>query len=334
MVRTITLGEAVAEYLHHIEVRGLSPFTIRSRRSSLEQLVRHVGDIKLHNVEPRHIDSVFHAHNWSQGTRNTRVSLYRTFFAWCRGCGYLRGTDPTFGWRRKAPAEVSRLRIPRTEWGTLLDACVSPYERIVVGSGLYLFLRASEQSAIRLEHVHLDENEVDIFRSKTGTRDRMPITSELAPMLREWLAYYSASVSVQPHHFLFPALTTPTKRDERGRLITGTGKLNPTKPMRRPHVIVQRVLGRCGYPTYWEGEHTLRRSGARAYFDSLVSQGYDGALRRVQSMLGHKNSVMTEVYLGLDLDRQTRNADLAGLPMFPVVDTSNVTRLEAYRGEA
>lgn len=63
--------------------------------------------------------------------------------------------------------------------------------------------------------------------------------------------------------------------------------------------------------------HVLRRSGARALFDRLRHEGYDGALRRVQAMLGHSSGTITETYLGLDVERVQRNEMLAGKPMFP-----------------
>ena len=98
--------------------------------------------------------------------------------------------------------------------------------------------------------------------------------------------------------------------------VAGTGTVDATRALTQPSRTVRRVLERSGYYSKQEGGHTLRRSGARAYFDELVGAGYDGALRRVQSMLGHSHSIMTEQYLGLDLDRQQRNQDLQGKPMF------------------
>lgn len=128
----------------------------------------------------------------------------------------------------------------------------------------------------------------------------------------------------KPDHYLLAT----RKRDltMRGRYgaVGGTGTVDATRPLTRPSRTVKRVLVRAGYYTLQEGGHTLRRSGARAYFDELVSAGYDGALRRVQSMLGHASSSMTEQYLGLDLDRQKRNFDLAGKPMFTSVQTRKI----------
>lgn len=335
MKRAVMLDDAAEEYLAHCQARGLARLTVVSRRSALGQLLETTGNIQTWRLEGRHFDRVFAAYPWAQSTRNNRLAQYENFVAWCRARGYMsRDSDPLFGWNRKAPAEALRTRIPRAEWSRLFDACQTPRESVVVATGLYLFLRASEQQAIRIKNIDLAECEIDIYRTKTGQWDRMPIPSELDPYLREHLAWYSARISMDPEFFLIPAGTRPKDRNSSGQLLAGSGHLNPRAPFSKPHKVVQAILGRCGYPTAGEGEHTLRRSGARAYFDHLVESGYDGALRRVQSMLGHKDSKMTEVYLGLDLDRRTRNEDLRGRPMFPPVDTKTVVRLEDYRGEA
>jgi site-specific recombinase XerD len=63
--------------------------------------------------------------------------------------------------------------------------------------------------------------------------------------------------------------------------------------------------------------HKVRRYDTRALYDELVEErGYDGALRRVQTMLDHKHSMTTELYLGLDVDKVARNKALRGKPMF------------------
>ena len=41
-------------------------------------------------------------------------------------------------------------------------------------------------------------------------------------------------------------------------------------------------------------------------------------------MLGHSTSLITETYLGLDLDRRQRNEDIAGNRMFPMLVTEEI----------
>lgn len=335
MTTSRTLGGAVAEYLSHCEARGQAEGTIKSRRVTLGQFLRVVGDINPRRVEGRHVDKFFTAFDWRDSTANNKVAHLDHFFRFLRARGYIsRDRDPMFGFGRRTVPEVVRTRVPRTEWGRLLDACRTPAERLVIASGLYLFLRASEQQGLRVRDLDLPAYEVDVYRKKTKKWDRMPITAELEPHIREHLEWYSSRVQVEPDYFLIPGGTLPKQRQANGRLIAGTGLIDPTKPFSKPHQVVKRVLFRAGYPTYFEGEHTLRRSGARAYFDHLAQDGYPHALRRVQAMLGHKDSKTTEIYLGLDVDRHTRNEDLRGQFMFPPLDASNVTRLEVVSGQA
>jgi site-specific recombinase XerD len=147
----------------------------------------------------------------------------------------------------------------------------------------------------------------------------MPISFELGGYLRQHLTYLAEHGFTDPENYLISG-RKQLARNSKMQFIGGTGALDATKPLYAPHVVVQRIMARAGYPVLKEGEHTLRRSGARAYFDQLVENGYDGALKRVQSMLGHRNASSTERYIGLNPERLARNRDLRGKPMFPVQD--------------
>lgn len=100
--------------------------------------------------------------------------------------------------------------------------------------------------------------------------------------------------------------------------------------MSHPYRVAQRGLAKLGYDTKQEGEHTLRRSGARALADRLRHEGTDSALLRVASMLGHKDIRITQHYIGWDTERDQRNELLAGQPMFP--ELRQQARLRVVRG--
>jgi integrase len=235
------------------------------------------------------------------------------------------------GWRARRVPDKKRTRIPVQSWPALFEAAESPHERLVLATGLYLFLRVSEMAALRVRHVDLQNGLLEVWRQKTQESDTMPIAAELSPHLRDHLRWMTERGFRDPDHFLLPRFTK-SYQQVNGRFAPGLSGLDPTKPATHLHRFAQRPTERAGLPLLeGEGAHALRRSGARAYFDALVADGYDGALRRVQTMLGHKNSLMTEVYLGLDLDRQTRNSDLAGKPMFPGL-AGNVSQLRRADG--
>jgi integrase len=309
----------------HCQARNLTAGTVRSNRQAVDALLEAVGDVWVDKIEHQHLDKVFAIHTWQTSTRNQRLGQFKQFFKWCRARGLMRpNSDPLFGWRNEKVPVTPRLLIPRSEWGRLFAACGHPQETMLVATGLFLFLRGSEQRLLQLKHVHLDKGEIQVYRTKTKEHDVMPISSELAEHLREHLRYLAAEHGSDPNFYLIPKRAN-NNRGPNGKYVPCHG-IVPTKPVHLPHLALQRVYARAGYPTMREGEHTLRRSGARAYFDSLVDQGYDGALRRVQSMLGHAHSAMTERYLGLDLDRASRNADLRLKPMFPTAG-ENVVQL-------
>lgn len=318
-----TVREAIPEYLAHLRSRNLSEGTIRTRRISLLDLARDVGTLKVYSLAPRHLDAIFAKNpHWSPGTRNNRLSHYKHFFGWCRSRGYMaRDNDPTFGWKFAKMPNPERLRVPLDEWPCLYAATRTPRDRIVLSLGLYLFLRANEVKAIQLKDIYLNQGEVQIYRSKTKEFDLMPISSELEKELRSYLTWQSVKMPINPDSFLIPSSRVDVGPNG---FIKGSIVYDASKPYGQIHDLIKPILGRAGYPTRGQGEHTLRRSGARAYFDSLVASGYDGALRRVQAMLGHSKAYMTERYLGLDLDRRRRNDDLRGRPMFPQLEDARV----------
>jgi integrase len=206
-------------------------------------------------------------------------------------------------------------------------------ERIVFATGLYLFLRASEQQRLQLKMVDLDQGVIEVYRVKPKKWDVMPMSAELLPIMREHLTWLAQNGATDPNHFLIPTRNRDMRHDPvTHKWIAGTGTINPTRSLSKPHRIVQRILKKNGYEIQGEGEHTLRRSGARAYFDHLCEErNYDGALRRVQSMLGHSLSSTTETYIGLNIDRYTRNRDLTGKPMFLIEQVSHNNVVNIFR---
>lgn len=317
------LSQASREYYEHLTAKGQPLSTAKGRLESLRAFERAVGDLDTAKVEPRHVDQLFTLNkHWSAGTRNNRLSHLNLFFKWCRFRRYMpRDNDPTFGWSAIKYAVPDKLRIPRDAWPQLFDACQSSVETTAVATGLYLFLRGSEQQRIKLKHVHLDRSRIEIHRIKNKKWVILPIPAELEPYLRAHLTWMAEQGFTDPEHYLLFS-RFPPKNKVGGKFLAGSGGWNPNRPFSRPYTVIQRVLERAGYPIYREGEHTLRRSGARAYFDSLLAQGYDGALLRVQTMLGHEKSEVTERYLGVSLNQMLLEDEIAGKPMYPAQDAN------------
>lgn len=215
------------------------------------------------------------------------------------------------------------------EFPKILDAARNARDRAIIAFGMYTLCRQGEAAAVTVEDLDLKNGWVILRVQKSGILDRMPISAELSMEMTRWLQVYEEQAGpLDPKWKLFPALEARgLNRDERGRLLPVPGEMLRLIPDRSPtkiHSIVQHALTACSFPSVKEGMHTLRRSSARARFDQLVAAGYDGALREIQVLLHHKNSITTERYLGLTIEVRGRNEAIRGKRMFGPQDARSL----------
>lgn len=341
MTRKPTVSEARTSFRYHLVSRGLSEQTVKNHMQTLNRWLALVGDTRIDHITSNHVDRFFGEGNWSPKTQNLYLSLLRgVFFPWCRRQGFMpRDSDPTEGWRNAKSERSEQLWLPVDEFPSLLEAADNPRDRAVIALGLYTFARGSELSTLRIQDVDLDKNLLTFYRWKTKDADLMPISAELWEEMDRYLAYYKVNqgFEIKPEWFLVPvrSKTVPVWDYENKVIVPGLRReadLLPTQRLYRPYEPVKRALRKLGYDPKGSGAHTLRRSGARALFDRLRSEGYDGSLRRVSSMLGHKDTKTTEIYLGLSLEREQRNELIAGQVMFPSVRNATVIPLREVNG--
>jgi integrase len=315
MNNEVTAAQAIPLFQEERTAAGYAPATIRAQVTTLAYLVTHMGDRPLSDLGVVEVSSFL---GWRKregdapGTLNKHRSHLGAFFKWARAHSFMpAGSDPLASVRAEKVMPARKLRIPAEDFPALLDAADDPRDRVIVALGLYLFLRGSEIASLRWRDYNAKSAEMAVTIEKTKQRDVMPVSAELDEELRRW----AATLTIRRREdFIVPARVTQ---------LGAPPILVPTRPHPQAYRNVQRVLEAAGYPvrgengeTLREGQHTLRRSGARALFDARVEEGYDGALREVQAMLHHATGAMTEKYLGLDLDRARRNRNIGGKPMF------------------
>ena len=335
-----TISEAKAEYEYHLKARGLAPRTVKNNIQVLNRWIDINGDRVVSNIGPADIDRFFAVGNWGPATQNLYLSILRgSFFPWLRRHNYLpRDYDPSEGWRNVRTETSEQFWLPVDQFPALLDNASCTRDRAILALGLYTFMRGGEIKTLRLQDVDLDRYTLTVKRWKTKETDTMPISLELATELETWIRDYRKQVgfTLQPEWYLVPARgkTVPIWDYETKVLLPQRTEppLKPEIPLGKPYQCVHRALKELGYAVTGTGAHTLRRSGARALFDRLRVEGYDGALRRVASMLGHKQTKTTEIYLGLSLERQQRNDLLAGQVMFPALQTATVVPIKEAKG--
>lgn len=319
-MRKHTIEDTRDAYIAHLKARGLAPSTLKMHNVLLNRWVTLVGNTRLDMLRPEHVERFFGAGGWSGKTQNLYLTVLRSYLAWCRRHGYIpRDWDPTEGWRNVRTETREAFWLPVEEFGALLDAADNARDRAVIAIGLYTFMRGSEVASLRVQDVNFETNTITMYRWKTKESDTLPMCLELREELERWLHEYRRLMVFQllPEWYLVPTRKSIVDPETARYTRRIEAEVKPTVKLFKPYECVKRAMERLGYDPKGTGAHSLRRSGARALFDRLRSEGYDGALRRVSAMLGHKDTKTTEIYLGLSLERMQRNELLAGQMMFP-----------------
>jgi len=323
-VPNIRLSEAISEFNTYASV-SYARGTVRCQRSALDKFLTETGNLWMKNITTTHVDR-FAAGRQAQGIHphsiRNDIGHLRVFFTWARQRKYIPvNSDPVGSRRTPRVIPHSWTIIGVEEFPRILDNARNPRDRAIIAFGIYTMCRQGEAGAVRIEDLDLESGWVVLRVQKSGILDRMPISAELSAEMARWLQVYEAHAGpLDPHWKLFPALEALGHgRDEQGRLTKvpkGMLRIIPDRSPTKIHVIVQHALRACGYPSNKEGMHTLRRSAARARFDQLVADGYDGALREIQVLLHHQNTVTTERYLGVTIEVRGRNEAIRGRRMF------------------
>ena len=310
---------------------GWSAGTVRNDEKVFRKLMAHFGDVKLTALTPEVMDEFLRSKPMcpdSPSTYNLYLSALRNFFKWCRQRKHMPiDFDPLVGQRVKPKQETPRFRVPMEEFPALLNAARTPRDRMIIAIGLYLMVRESEARSIRLGDINLTEGTIGVTVHKTNGYDLMPICPELDAELRIWLTYMAANHGALSDDWYLIPQTRPTNKWMVTSLNPACG-LGPGG-MSRP---IQAAVAALGYPTDKVGMHTLRRSAAAAIFLEKKRLGYDGALRQVASWLHHKSQRTSEIYIGIDIDRNTRDREAREGPLYPSLAADNVIEMRSHGG--
>lgn len=323
MAQSNLLSDVIEDYIAS-RLNTQAPNTVRNDRRTLSKLLAVVGNIQVKSIEPSHMERFWNerARTCANSTLNTEKGTLQAFFKWARIMKRSSaGHDPVAHRRLLPVMPRERLYVDVGDFARLLDAAGDPRDRMIVGTGLYLFTRQGETGRLRFSDVEYKAKRITVTRPKTHKRDTLPMTREFTREFDRWMAHYEETQGApKPQAWLVPAKTTSNWGGTKG----GRGFTAVKGPLYRPERKletgwrpVQKALATLEYPTLQEGGHTLRRSGARALYYRLREDGHDGAIRLVQTMLGHEHSSMTEKYIGLKGDEAARDRILLDQWMFP-----------------
>lgn len=328
------LGEAVPEYIEFLKADGKAFSTIDGRKIALNRMLRVLGtEMYVHSLEPHHMTKVWTETKKDRSANSCAIDYqaYKLWIAWCEDYKYrARFESPLKHIARPVTFYPERRRVPAEKFPELLTAASPfPRDRMFVACGLYILGRKVEMSHIQWGDIDRNAGEIILTRFKTKEDDILPISSELEAELdyyEDWYRFVTdtpMNQQLKPNWYLCAASTRPQWIGPEW----SRGFLRPDILIDKQSGtdLVKKALTGIGFElrnpktgkSMFEGAHTLRRSGARALYDTLVAMGHDGALRVVMAMLGHSSIMQTERYIGLSLDKKLRNDLLRGKVMYP-----------------
>lgn len=325
------LSDAIDDYFALRRSTDIAGNTIANEKGVLRRLLAVNGNVWVHQITEQHVTRYFE--DASKTRQPTTLQLDHTvlvqFFDWARKTKRLPlDVDPMVGRRRPKKRHKERDRIHVSRFSHLLDVAEAqdPRNRAVIAVLLYTLIRDQEAADLRIGDVDLAAGYIHVRITKSYKEDLMPICSEFDAELRRWLSTYAAETrrSLRPDDYLLPRRQSAALIKDAGGFITGHEMFyDPSRPIARVGRVASAVLKDFGWEmrdhhgkAKMEGAHTIRRSGARALFDRLSADSYDHSLRIVQSMLHHASISQTEHYIGVTVDRRSRDELLKGRPMY------------------
>lgn len=318
----ILLYSAINEHLGDLQAKGRQPSTLANHRQALHHALNAWGNVDCRDIREEHIGAYFTAHDWSAGTQMIYLGALRAFGAFLRRRSvWPRDFDPMDGWSIRGESRVERMWLTVPQMLQMLDAEPCERNRALFALGIYTLGRAGEITSLKVGDLSLEHHSLVFYRHKTRQWDRLPVCAELHDEMTRWLGHYEAVMGpLDPKWLLVPALGPRRMTGAAGgRSFVATGEprlMKPSSRISKPSSLATTALKRIGFRQSGNGMHVLRRSSARAMFEQLRADGYDHALRRTASLLGHQHTSETEHYIGVDGERRARDEMLAGKRMF------------------
>ena len=245
-------------------------------------------DLNPRRFSQTHLDHLKNTH-WKDVSHNTKVSNIGPFRAFLRWAGNKQAD--------KLHWPVRNGERPNADWLSDEDAMVvrreaKGLERIVVHLELDLMMRRVE--VLRSEPRHFESGRKGLVRVKGkgryGGKERSipwhPDTAEVLDFAESMRNEIIRRARVKNPYVKVPDAML---------LYECGGKLGSYKKSALDQ-IVDRLSERTGISF---SHHTLRRTGARMMFFSLVKEEPGMSLEKVQYVLGHTDPRTTQLYLGL-----------------------------------
>ncbi len=303
----------------------------------LEDFARWAGDREISEMSTALLEfeylpawtAAFTARNSRPPAQNTLRLVHNVLssffdYAWRRG---LIGLNPMLAIPRPS------YEVPLNDWlnpeedELIARVRKTPLEEIVYGLGRLAGLRCSEITGLQFQDVHLDEQLLDVYGSKSAASVRSVIVfPELAEMIDRWIDLQAGrGLTGRNAYLVTTAAGDPVAKPYLWRIIKRVAaragvRLHGQDANGRP-----LALDRSGENVSRVSPHTLRRT----HGSDLLNRGV--RIEVVSAQLGHASVKVTETAYAKLLTTTKRNELLRIGTGFPFLDRGKSRGL-GYRG--
>lgn len=326
----LSLHEAVLTYLEALRAEGAPHGTRKQYRSVLLRLSGRYPDRQYRGIRTKDLAPFLYGPDGittgkAAGTGGVYRAALRSFFAY----GNLMAWGPPVTVplpvirQRNGKPQAKPTRLSAGELHLMLQRCPdTPQGRVLRGMvavAMNTALRISDVVKIEIQHVDLKSGELAVWSQKTQRYTPWPVTIDLDEEVRRYMSWYTEATGVTFNDtgaYLFPGWTFD-KATRNGFSFAPSPERHPSYTWANGQL--RGLFRDCGIEVEErEAWHTLRRSVARIYFDSLREEiSYDHALRQVSVLLDHSNTSTTEKYLGTKAEKEAVDKSLKGQRFIP-----------------
>lgn len=330
----LSLPQAVKYYHDALHASDMAPNTQKQYRNVTHRLCAFYPDRQFAGITGIDLTNfLFGPRGISVGKADSTLTSHRAALR------HLFRYGHSVGWRKdllavpdavmrsgKAHQKPLPTRLTADQLILLLHRAEHPIMRGMMAVAMNTALRASDVRKILIGDLDLITGGLSVVIQKTGRSDKLPVTADLDEEMRRYLTWYTAAAGVTVRDtdaYLFPGLDATPELWGKDRLIVPTRPIGYDWSRMRLHELFED----CGiHVERGEAWHTIRRSVARIYFDSLRNEiSRDHALRQTSALLGHRQAAQTEIYLGMTAEVEARDKSLRGKRL--LIPSGNVTAL-------
>ena len=287
--KTVSLEEAIQEFLVYVNSIGRRRETIISYSISLKSLLSILGNVSISKITDTHLaEAVIYlaskgarSGGRSPSTMNRMRSIYRSFLGWCFQSGrlsrnpaiYLRPANATS--RRTVPIQPDEMIRLLSTIKTKEDP-LSKRDFLLFSMYVFTGIRRNEALFIKIRDYNSHDRLLNLMVTKGGKPRTIVLPEFLALAINDYIAFLIAGIQMSPESYIFPG------RNKNNALTGRQAQLRFD---------------------YWKEKSGIRKEltiqSLRAGFANIMYR-YTEDRQLTSKLLGHSETTLSKHYIYMD----------------------------------